>query len=210
MKKTQTLHTNSLSLLSLLCIALFTFSCEESDDEVTKDEDNTSSISVDKNTVIVGESSASLDIYTYFRGEDFNADGKTYLNIVALQGPFSANSPSISLFIKDMPASSTTLNWQTSSNAVGDLTASEFMLQVHDGNKRWYGEYGSPAYNTTGSLDVKIEGDVATFSFADIELGDKFLAGQSTETKKCSGSFSVTISEIDPTSGRGGEGNLVY
>lgn len=186
--------------------------CEKDEDDTsTQDpnQNNPSNTELTNNTLIAGEQSASLNKFSIHRATDVNTN-KDYIDISVYKDNFATNRENYILFtLGEIPTASKTLQWQSSSNAPGDITADEFVIFPKVADKRWYGVYSSEAFTTTGELHAELENGKLTLWFEKIKLADNYISVNVNEEEEISGKFTFNLADLQNISDRPVEYDLV-
>ena len=182
---------------------------EEKKDNNSNDPSGGGNISVPNNTVAAGSESASVNKYLLTKQPDLNAQGEEYISIFFYQDVLTNRDNTMLISLKEIPAASTTLTWQSGSYAVGNLGLDEFVVSNKVNGKNWYGEYTATGYATTGNMEVTVANGKITFAFEGINLGDNFIGASITERRACGGKVTLTLSELQNFNPQGTEGDLI-
>jgi len=182
---------------SLILLISFT-SCEKDEDEQVTPAgptipiiggDTTSVQEPDNNSVKAGNDQISVTSAFVTNLPDNNANGQYYYSI---QLSSATSSDGMLTFMREVPATSTTLKYSTSTGAT--MNTDEFNVSnMRVNNKMWYSVLTT---SQTANITVTVNGDKISFSFVDIQLSDSFLSNNVTESKNCSAKFTLSLSEL--------------
>lgn len=198
MKTKNKLLRTKLLLVVALCFTVFACDNSPSEDETPETPGNTGNI--ENNTLTADGQKKQLSIYTFAKnGPQLEFTARESLN---------TGVPSIAIRINGLPSSSTTLHFQDDSNDPAEIQTDEFWTQMNDGTQVWYPVFTSDTFETTGSMEVTVAGDIITFAYSDIQLNDHYISSNVTKTVSCSGKFSIHVSELDLSQDGNSSGNL--
>ncbi len=208
MKKLNKNSNNWLAILCLLLITFISYSCEEAEDDIIKDEENTedstntgggNTANLTNNVITDGSASVTLDKYTITYVEGEVNTGGDYYEIYAFAGEtFASSNDYLRVFVDEIPSSANTYSWQAEGNSGGAIKADEFFIQAKIEGKTWYGVYTAEAWATSGSMETTVDGDKVTLAFSEIELSDNYISINVTETKKISGKITMDKNSVAP------------
>jgi hypothetical protein len=197
----------------LYLLAGLSFSaCEKDDDNKTPDDNNNggnNSLSVANNTVVAGSKSANLNKAFLNIIQDINAGGTEVFTIYCYLDNATNRTNTLSIDLKKVPSSSTTLTWQSGSNALGEMTPSELHSIVKVDDEQWFGVYTANGYEASGNMDVTIKDGKITFAFEGIELGDDFISSRVSTKVKCGAKITMPLAELQDVTARGKEIDLI-
>ncbi len=199
----------------LMAAAVSFVSCEKDSEETTDTGNNNGNgngggetVQVDNNTVVAGSEKGSVVIYNAFTANDFNT-GNDYIDVF-IYDDILVRDYTWQIGLHEVPSRSTTLQWQSGSNAPGDLKSNEFYCNVKVNGESWYNPFTSEGYQETGEMVVTINGDKITFTLNEIELSDNYIVPNVTATKKCLAQATMNYTEFKAAaegndSGAGGD-----
>lgn len=208
---------NKLLSIFLMAAAVSFISCEKESDETTDTGNNNGNgngnggggtVQVDNNTVVAGSDKGSIALYGAYTANDFNT-GNDYIDVY-IYDDIMVRDYTWQIGLHEVPSSSTTLQWQSGSNAPGDLKSNEFYCNVTVNGESWYNPFTSEGYQETGEMVVTINGDKITFTLNEIELSDNYIVPNVTATKKCLAQATMNYTEFKAAaegndSGAGGD-----
>jgi hypothetical protein len=185
-----------LFIIPLLVLGLI--SCEKEDtstDDPSGNNNNPGTSNLSNNTLIVGDSSTTLNMYSAFQATDVNTN-KPYYDIFIFKDNVADRKQYLLIHLTEIPSSSKTLNWQATGSAPGDISADEFVVFPKLNDRRWYGEYTTDGWTNTGTMNAVVNGGKLTLSFENIELADNFLTPNVTERKDCSAKVTFNLADL--------------
>lgn len=172
--------------------------CEKDDsstDDPSGNDQNPGTTTLANNTLIVGDSSTSLNMYSAFQATDVNTN-KQYYDIFIYKDNVADRKQYLLIHLTEIPSASKTLNWQATGSAPGDIGTDEFVLFPKLNDRRWYGEYTSDGWANSGTMEAVVSNGKLSLWFEDIELADNFLTPNVTERKDCSAKVTFNLADL--------------